>query len=158
MEAGEYFQSKWWYEEEENHGLFNLNGSGTSRLKDDVALITGCNTGIVRGISVETFRLGVGTVVIAPWSLKQAEKTATVMVADDVCKSGQFHGMEVDLADLHRVRKLALDFRSKYNRLNYFVENARGIRGNIRVLMVPKKELRLCMLETTLATSCCYSF
>jgi NAD(P)-dependent dehydrogenase (short-subunit alcohol dehydrogenase family) len=127
VEAGEYFLTKWWYEEEGNRDLVSLQGSEFSRLKDDVALITGGNVGIGRGIAVELCKLGVGTVVITSRSLKRAEKTATDMVADGVCKPGQIHGMEVDLADLDSVRELVNTFRSKYNRLNYLVQNAGGI-------------------------------
>jgi NAD(P)-dependent dehydrogenase (short-subunit alcohol dehydrogenase family) len=127
VDAEEYFQTKWWYEEEENQDLVTLHGSRSSRLKDNVALITGGNAGIGRGIAVELCKLGVGTVVITSRSLKRAEKAATDMVAEGVCKSSQIHGMEVDLTDLDSVRELASTFRSKYNRLNYFVENAGGV-------------------------------
>jgi NAD(P)-dependent dehydrogenase (short-subunit alcohol dehydrogenase family) len=124
VEKGEYYRSKWWCEEEENQDL--VQGQ-SSRLSEDVALITCGNAGIGKGIAVELCQMGVGTIVITSRSLKRAEKTVSELIGDGTCKPGQIEGMQVDLADLESVHILAINFRAKYTRLNYFVENAGGV-------------------------------
>ncbi|KAG7352622.1 short-chain dehydrogenase/reductase SDR [Nitzschia inconspicua] len=125
VETGGYYHTKWWYEEVENQDL--VTGDAVARLANDVALITGGNAGIGKGIAVELCKLGVGTVVITSRSLNRAKKTVTELVEDGICKKGQIQGMQVDLADLDSVHALANDFKSRFSKLNYFVENAGGV-------------------------------
>lgn len=112
----EYYTTTWWSEEE--HG-------GNSK-QDTVALVTGGNSGIGKGIAMGLCQAGVGTVIITSRSLQRGKLTTEELISNGHCKYGQVEAMEVELSDLESVRSLASDFRSKYDRLNYFVENAGG--------------------------------
>lgn len=114
--VGEYYTAQWWYEEEQQV-------EGTSR-HDHVALVTGGNSGIGKGIAMGLCQAGVGTVVITSRSLQRGKAIAKELISKGHCKSGQIEAMEVELTDFGSVRSLAIDFRAKYDRLNYFVENA----------------------------------
>jgi NAD(P)-dependent dehydrogenase (short-subunit alcohol dehydrogenase family) len=128
VDSGDYRQTKWWYEEEENNELLpDADGSPSVILEGHVALITGGNSGIGAGVAIELCKLGVGAVVITSRSIRRGEVAAKEMISKGHCEPGQIEAMEVDLADFESVRKLATDFRKKYDRLNYFVENAGGI-------------------------------
>jgi NAD(P)-dependent dehydrogenase (short-subunit alcohol dehydrogenase family) len=130
VEAGDYHKSQyWWYEENDdddgdsNSGSSSLNGTHSH----DVALVTGANTGIGKAIAIGLCQMGVGTVVITSRSLRRAQDAVDDMISSGACTVGQVDAMAVDLADFKSVRTLATMFRSKYDRLNYFVENAGGI-------------------------------
>lgn len=124
VEDGEYYRSQaWWYDEVQVQ-----KGDGPeSDLQHHVALVTGANTGIGKAIAIGLCQMGVGAVVITSRSIRRAQDAVDDMISAGSCKVGQVEAMAVDLADLGSVRALAATFRSKYDRLNYFVENAGGI-------------------------------
>ena len=124
VDAGDYYKTKWWYEEDENKDLVQGNDP---RIKNHVALVTGGNSGIGLAVAVELCKLGVGTIVITSRSQTRGQAAAQELIAEGSCQSNQIHAMELDLADFDNVRAFAAEFLGKYDRLNYFVENAGGI-------------------------------
>lgn len=127
VDSGEYYRNEhWWYEEENHENL--QHGRRSDLLQQHVALVTGANTGIGKAIAVGLCQRGVGRVVITSRSLRRAQDAVNDMISNGSCEVGQLDAMSVDLSDFESVvRALAATFRSKYDRLNYFVENAGGI-------------------------------
>lgn len=90
-------------------------------MKDTIALVTGANTGIgfelARGLLLEG-----RTVVLGCRDLKKGEVARAQLVAETGNPNAVL--MQVDLANLARLRNFVTKFEAKYSRLDVLVHNA----------------------------------
>lgn len=90
-------------------------------MKDKVAIVTGANTGI--GFEIARGLLAQGaTVVLGCRDLKKGEAARLQLVADTGNQNAVL--MQVDLANLSRLRNFITKFEAKFQRLDLLVHNA----------------------------------
>jgi NAD(P)-dependent dehydrogenase (short-subunit alcohol dehydrogenase family) len=90
-------------------------------MKDTVCLVTGANTGI--GFEIARGLLSEGrTVVLGCRDLKKGEAARATLVAETGNPNAVL--MQVDLANLARLRNFVTKFEAKYQRLDVLVHNA----------------------------------
>jgi NAD(P)-dependent dehydrogenase (short-subunit alcohol dehydrogenase family) len=90
-------------------------------MKDKVAIVTGANTGIGFEIARGLLQQG-GTVVLGCRDLKKGEVARAQLVADTGNQNAEL--MQVDLANLSRLRNFVTKFEAKFQRLDLLVHNA----------------------------------
>ena len=90
-------------------------------MSDQVALVTGANTGIGFEIARGLLQQG-GTVVLGCRDLKKGELARAQLVADTGNQNAVL--MQVDLANLSRLRNFIAKFEAKFQRLDVLVHNA----------------------------------
>lgn len=103
-----------------------------------IVMITGATAGIGKETARALQKMGAQVVIVG----RNAQKTANV-VAEIKAQNptgGEVDGMVADLSSLVDIRRLAEEFRSKYERLNVLVNNA-GAYFNKRELSVDGYEM-----------------
>lgn len=93
-------------------------------MKGKVVLITGATSGIGEATALELAGLGAEVIITYRNAQKYQATQQAILKAHPQAKVS---GMEVDLEDLASVRKMAADFKRKYNRLDVLINNAGAI-------------------------------
>ena len=96
----------------------------TTQMKDKVCLITGATLGIGQ-VTAQALAAQGATVVIIARSQTKAE--ATVQQIKSATGNNLVSYLLADLSSLAAVRKVAQDFKSKFSRLDVFINNAGAI-------------------------------
>lgn len=95
-----------------------------ARLTGKVALITGATNGIGKVTALELAKLGATIVIVG----RNREKTQAT--ADEIRSHGGSHnvdGLIADLSVMSEVRRLADEFKARYDRLHILVNNAGAV-------------------------------
>jgi NAD(P)-dependent dehydrogenase (short-subunit alcohol dehydrogenase family) len=93
---------------------------------EKIAIVTGANSGIGIETALGLAKAGV-TVVLTCRSQKKADdaiKRIKRELAEINVKCPELVGMVLDLTDFKLIEEFAREFRSKFNRLDIFVQNA----------------------------------
>lgn len=91
-------------------------------MKDKVVLITGATNGIGRVAALELAKMGARVVIVG----RSREKTEAVR-QEILAAGGNADSLLADLSALDEVRRLAAEFRARYDRLDVLVNNAGAI-------------------------------
>uniref|UniRef100_A0A7S0BNV8 Protochlorophyllide reductase n=1 Tax=Rhodosorus marinus TaxID=101924 RepID=A0A7S0BNV8_9RHOD len=91
-------------------------------LSGKVAVVTGANTGLGKEITARLAEHN-GTVVMACRTASKAEEAKKEILAE-IGEGKRLDVMKLDVSSLESVRSFAVEFSSKYNRLDILMENA----------------------------------
>jgi 3-oxoacyl-[acyl-carrier protein] reductase len=104
------------------------------RLKDQVAIVTGGNRGIGRGI-VKAFAAEGAKVALVYRGNKEA---ADAVVREVTAAGGTVEAIQADVADADAATKVARDVQAKWGRIDILVNNAGIIRDGLFIRLEPK--------------------
>jgi retinol dehydrogenase-12 len=95
----------------------------TANLTDQVAIVTGANTGIGKETTIALVRMGC-TVVVASRSADKGTAAVEEVLSITGAADERVQYIQLDLASLESVRRFAVTFKGRFDKLNLLVNNA----------------------------------